>query len=59
MPVYEYKCSECSKAATLIRAADDRDKDLPQCSDCDSGLKRVYSSIGVAFRGSGFYSTDK
>jgi putative FmdB family regulatory protein len=59
MPIYEYKCIGCDTKVTLIKSADDRDKDLPACKSCNSGIKRVYSSIGVAFNGSGFYSTDK
>jgi predicted nucleic acid-binding Zn ribbon protein len=31
----------------------------PFCESCNSALKRVYSNIGVTFRGSGFYSTEK
>ena len=59
MPIYEYKCSECSEKVTLVKAGDERDKNLPACKTCGSDIKRVYSSIGIAFKGSGFYSTDK
>lgn len=59
MPVYEYKCIECDTKQTLVKAADDRDKDLPSCKSCNGNIKRVYSNVGIAFKGSGFYSTDK
>lgn len=59
MPIYEYKCIECDTKLTLVKTADDRDSDLPACKSCNSAIKRVYSKVGVAFRGSGFYSTDK
>lgn len=59
MPIYEYKCIKCDTKQTLVKSADDRDKDLPSCKACNSDIKRVYSKVGVAFKGSGFYSTDK
>jgi predicted nucleic acid-binding Zn ribbon protein len=31
----------------------------PVCNKCNTKLKRIYSNVGVAFRGSGFYTTDK
>ena len=59
MPIYEYKCIECDTKQTLVKSSDDRDSNLPQCKACNSDIKRVYSKVGVAFKGSGFYSTDK
>jgi putative FmdB family regulatory protein len=59
MPIYEYKCKECDTKVTLVKSADERDNDLPQCKACNSDIRRVYSSVGVSFTGSGFYSTDK
>lgn len=59
MPIYEYKCISCEEKFMIIKTADARDEDLPKCRYCDSDIKRVYSNVGVAFRGSGFYSTDK
>lgn len=57
MPIYEYKCEECDITKNIVRGF--YDTDLPECETCNSKLKRVYSSIGVTFSGSGFYSTDK
>jgi putative FmdB family regulatory protein len=59
MPIYEYKCVSCDNKTTIIKSADDRDKDLPLCKTCNLEIKRVYSNVGVSFRGNGFYSTDK
>lgn len=59
MPIYEYKCKNCEEIFTLMKSADNRDTDLPACKACNSEIKRVYSNVGVTFRGSGFYSTDK
>lgn len=58
MPIYEYKCKKCNKTVTINKALSDLDKE-ETCSACNSVLNRVYSSIGVTFNGSGFYSTDK
>lgn len=57
MPIYEYKCEECNVSQTITRGF--YDTDVPQCETCNSKLKRVYSSVGVTFNGSGFYSNDK
>lgn len=59
MPLFEYKCTNCNEKVTLSRSSDDRDRDLPSCKLCNSETRRVYSSVGVTFNGSGFYSTDK
>lgn len=57
MPIYEYKCEECDISQNITRGF--YDTDVPSCETCNSKLKRVYSSIGVTFNGSGFYSNDK
>lgn len=58
MPVYQYKCTDCGLEAEVVRGIRDSAPD-PLCDKCNLKLKRVYSSIGVAFNGSGFYSKDK
>lgn len=57
MPRYDYLCEECNVATTITRGIYETDN--PNCEVCKHPLKRVYSSIGVTFNGSGFYSTDK
>jgi len=57
MPRYDYLCEECNVATVVTRGF--YDTDTPKCEICKTKLKRVYSSIGVTFNGSGFYSTDK
>jgi predicted nucleic acid-binding Zn ribbon protein len=42
---------------TIIRGISDKEV-VPKCESCNIPLNRVYSSIGVAFNGGGFYSTD-
>ena len=58
MALYEYKCKQCSFATTVSRGMAEPEQAV-KCGSCNIDLIRVYSSIGVAFNGSGFYSTDK
>lgn len=58
MAIYEYKCKSCNASETISRGIADKEV-VPECSACNISLSRVYSSVGVTFNGSGFYSTDK
>jgi putative FmdB family regulatory protein len=54
MPVYDYKCSKCFISIEFNRGfGEDRE---PVC--CEQAMVRQWSSPGVIFNGSGFYSTD-
>jgi len=57
MPTYQYRCAGCNEETTKFWGIQE---DVPElfCQACNSSLKRVYSSIGVTFNGSGFYRTD-
>ena len=56
MPVYEYKCGDCSLSFELIRrVADESEHPCPQCQ---GRARRVFSPVSVVFKGSGFYCTD-
>ena len=48
MPTYQYRCTD-------QRFTDDP---LTHCPSCDGNLRKVYSAVGVVFKGSGFYATD-
>ena len=58
MPIYEYKCSTCHEVVVENKQPA-MSQDLPICSICDTVMKRLYGSPGLAFKGNGFYSTDK
>lgn len=58
MAFYDYKCEECNTTITVSRGMTEDDPGY-SCETCNSVLTRVYSNIGVSFKGSGFYSTDK
>jgi len=57
MPVYEYSCPQC-KARTFVTRSITEDAAVSECEICGILPKRVYSSVGVTFNGSGFYKTD-
>lgn len=59
MPTYEYKCVYCENGAELSRPIDQRDAVL-SCEKCGNNMNRVTipSSVGVQFKGTGFYKTD-
>jgi len=56
MPTYQYRCTEC--AAELEAFQKFTDAALTECPDCTGALRKVYSAVGVVFKGSGFYATD-
>ena len=56
MPTYSYRCTECDTAFDIQQAFTDHT--LTQCPTCAGKLRKVFSSIGVTFSGSGFYSND-
>jgi putative FmdB family regulatory protein len=56
MPIYEYKCTVCGYRFEVHRTR--YDPTLPTCPNCDSEVEKVYSPVGIVFKGSGFYSTE-
>jgi putative FmdB family regulatory protein len=56
MPIYIYKCRECGHQFEIRqRFSDDP---LSECPACEGNVRRVINSVGVVFKGSGFYVTD-
>lgn len=62
MPVYEYKCTECTERFEVEqRISDDPLTTMEGCPVAGDGqhhLKKVFSSIGISFKGGGFYRND-
>ena len=56
MPVYEYACTNCGERTEAKQGFDDLP--LEVCPHCEGKLRKLYSPVGVLFKGSGFYSTD-
>ena len=56
MPIYSYKCENCGEVYDKLVKAGGNGK--VKCVECQSDTKRVFSPVGIIFKGSGFYSTD-
>jgi putative FmdB family regulatory protein len=57
MPIYEYACTACGERTESKQGFDD--PPLQECPVCGGKLRKLYSPVGIVFKGSGFYSTDK
>jgi putative FmdB family regulatory protein len=56
MPTYEYECTECGRRFDVVQSFSDAP--LTDCEECGGRLRKVFSAVGVVFKGSGFYKTD-
>jgi putative FmdB family regulatory protein len=57
MPTYQYQCSECEEFVEAVQSFSD--EPLTVCPACGQPtLRKFYGSVGVVFKGSGFYRTD-
>jgi putative FmdB family regulatory protein len=57
MPVYTYRCGECG--SEFERQQSFNEPPLKKCPVCGKeALQKVFTPVGIVFKGSGFYSTD-
>ena len=56
MPTYEYACVTCGHEFEAFQSFSD--SALTECPECKGELRKIYSNVGVVFKGSGFYKTD-
>ena len=56
MPTYQYTCTECGEPVEVVQKF--TDEPLTVCSVCGGRLRKVFSPVGIVFKGSGFYRTD-
>ena len=56
MPTYQYACTECGDRSEVVQRF--TDDPLTVCSACGGKLRKVFSPVGIVFKGSGFYRTD-
>lgn len=57
MPTYQYVCGQCDAPLEAVQSFSD--DALTTCPECKAdALKKVYGSVGVVFKGSGFYRND-
>ena len=55
MPYYDFRCPTCGATREISMSYGENVH--PVC--CDESMERVYSPVGVIFKGSGFYANDK
>jgi putative FmdB family regulatory protein len=56
VPTYSYECTECGNRFDIVQAF--TDDTLTTCEKCAGRLRKLFSSVGIVFKGSGFYRTD-
>ncbi|MGP3976722.1 FmdB family zinc ribbon protein [Streptomyces sp. 8N114] len=56
MPTYQYQCTECGEGLEVVQKF--TDDSLTECPSCQGNLKKVFSAVGIVFKGSGFYRND-
>jgi putative FmdB family regulatory protein len=56
VPTYQYTCTECGEPLEAVQKF--TDAPLTACQACGGRLRKVFSAVGIVFKGSGFYRTD-
>ena len=56
MPTYQYACTECGENLEAVQKFSD--DPLTVCPACGGKLRKVFSAVGIVFKGSGFYRND-
>jgi putative FmdB family regulatory protein len=56
VPTYQYACTACGHQLETVQSF--ADEPLSECPACEGRLRKLFSSVGVVFKGSGFYRTD-
>jgi putative FmdB family regulatory protein len=56
VPTYQYTCTECGEQVEALQKFSD--EPLSVCTNCGGRLRKVFSPVGIVFKGSGFYRTD-
>lgn len=56
MPTYQYACTACGHQLEAVQSF--TDEPLTECPECQGRLRKLFSSVGIVFKGSGFYRTD-
>lgn len=56
MPTYSYACTDCDNKFDIQQSFSE--DSLTTCPQCQGKLRKLFNSVGVVFKGSGFYRTD-
>ena len=58
MPTYQYACTNPEGKHEFEVVQSFTDAPVSECPECSAPVRKVYGSVGVVFKGSGFYRTD-
>jgi putative FmdB family regulatory protein len=58
VPTYQYACTNPGGKHEFERVQSFTDAPVSECPECGVPVRKVYGSVGVVFKGSGFYRTD-
>ena len=58
MPTYQYACTNTEGNHEFELVQSFTDAPVSECPECGAPVRKVYGSVGVVFKGSGFYRTD-
>jgi putative FmdB family regulatory protein len=56
VPTYQYACTSCGHQLEAVQSF--TDAPLTECPECAGRLRKLFSSVGIVFKGSGFYRND-
>lgn len=56
VPTYQYACTACGHQLEAVQSFSD--EPLTECPACEGRLRKMFNSVGIVFKGSGFYRTD-
>nr|WP_206038782.1 FmdB family zinc ribbon protein [Rhodococcus sp. 105337] len=56
VPTYSYACTACDNKFDIVQSFSDAS--LTECPECSGKLRKLFNSVGIVFKGSGFYRTD-
>lgn len=56
MPTYDYRCRDCDHEFEIHQSMSE--DALTECPACGGDLRKVFSAVGISFKGSGFYKND-
>jgi len=56
MPAYDFKCTNCDTVFEIVRSV--KERSAVDCPICGTRAQRIFTPVGVVFKGSGFHNTD-
>jgi putative FmdB family regulatory protein len=56
VPTYQYQCTACEHAFEEVQSF--TDEPISICPECGKEVRKIYSNVGIVFKGSGFYKND-